>query len=54
MRRLDRLIVEHGTGIGMPVLGQILAGDCPKARTVSINGHCGINFPQPPELFMLR
>jgi hypothetical protein len=33
--RLDRLIEEHGAGIGLPVLGEMLAGDCPKARTVS-------------------
>ena len=33
------------------VLGEILAGDCPKARTVSINDRCGINFPQLPDLF---
>src|SRR6516165_8973402 len=44
--RLDRLIEEHGAGIGMPGLGEILAGDCPKARTVSINDRCGVNFPQ--------
>jgi hypothetical protein len=49
--RLDRLIEEHGAGIGMPVLGQTLAGDCPRARTVSINDRCGVNFPQLPELF---
>ena len=52
--RLDRLIEEHGAGIGLPVLGEILAGDCPKARTVSINDRCGVNFPQLPELFMQR
>ena len=33
------------------MLGEILAGDCPKARTVSINDRCGINFPQLPDLF---
>jgi hypothetical protein len=52
LRRLDRLIEEHGAGIGLPVLGEILAGDCPKARTVSINDRCGVNFPQLPDLFM--
>jgi hypothetical protein len=29
--RLDRLIEEHRAGIGMPVLGQLLAGDCPRS-----------------------
>ena len=52
--RLDRLIEEHGGGMGMTVLGEILAGNCPKARTVSINDWCGVNFPQLPDLFMTR
>ena len=52
--RLDRLIEEHGAGIGLPILGEILASDCPKARTVSINDWCGVNFPQLPDLFMTR
>jgi hypothetical protein len=38
--------------MGMPVLGEVLAGDCPRAKTVSINDRCGVHFPQPPELFM--
>jgi hypothetical protein len=50
--RLDRPIEELGAGIGMPVLGQVLAGDCPRARTVNINDRCGVHFP--PELFMRR
>jgi hypothetical protein len=33
--RLDRMIEEHGAGIGMPVLGQLVAGDCPCRPT-----HC--------------
>jgi hypothetical protein len=36
--RLDRLIEEHGAGIGMTVLGEILAGDCPRARSASMTG----------------
>jgi hypothetical protein len=48
--RLDRLIEERGTGMGMPVLGS--PGCCPRTRTVSINDRCGVNFPQLPELFM--
>jgi hypothetical protein len=38
----------------MPGWGSLLAGDCPRARTVSINDRCGVNFPQLPELFMRR
>jgi hypothetical protein len=52
LRRLDRLIEEHGPAIGLPILGEIVAGDCPRARTVSINDRCGVNFPQLPDLFM--
>jgi hypothetical protein len=52
--RLDRLIEEHGAGIGLPVLGQVLAGDCPRARSISINDRCGVNFSQLPDLFMRR
>ena len=51
--RLDRLLAEHGAGMGLPVLGQILAGDCPRAGSASINERCGVNFPQLPELFMV-
>ena len=47
-------IVEHGAGIGLPVLGEILAGDCPKAKAAGIHDRCGVNFPQLPELFMRR
>jgi hypothetical protein len=49
--RLDRLIEEHGAGMGLPVLGQILAGACPYAASVSINDRCGVYFPQLPALF---
>jgi hypothetical protein len=50
--RLDRLIVEHGSGIGLPMLGQLLAADCPQSASVGIHDRCGVNFPQLPELFM--
>ena len=46
--RLDRLIEEHGVGMGLPVLGQLLARDCPYAASVSINDRCGVHFPQLP------
>jgi hypothetical protein len=38
----------------VPVLGQIMAGDCPRAHAVSINDRCGVHFPQLPDLFMRR
>jgi hypothetical protein len=49
--RLDGLIAEHGAGMGLPVLGQTLAGSCPYAASVSINDRCGVHFPQLPALF---
>jgi hypothetical protein len=50
--RLDRLIAEHGARMGLPVLGQLLAADCPRSASVGIHDRCGVNFPQLPALFM--
>lgn len=52
--RVDRLIEERGANMGLPVLGQILAADCPYAASASINERCGVYFPQLPELFPAR
>jgi hypothetical protein len=52
--RLDRLIEEHGAGIGQPVLGQLLAGDCPYAASARLTDRCGVHFPQLPVLFPPR
>ena len=46
--RLDRLIAKHGAGMRLPVLGQLLAGDCPRANSASIYERCDIGFPQLP------
>jgi hypothetical protein len=54
LMRLDRLIDEHGAGMGLPVLGQLLAGECPYAASASINDRCGVHFPQLPALFPAR
>jgi hypothetical protein len=54
LSRLDRLIAEHGAAMGLPVLGQILAGTCPHAASVSINDRCGVHFPQLSALFPAR
>ena len=35
--RLDRLIAEHGAGMGLPVLGQILASEWPLRHLGQIN-----------------
>jgi hypothetical protein len=48
---LERLIAEHGVGMGLPELRSILAADCPRAGSVTINDRCGIHYPQLPELF---
>ena len=52
--RLERLIAEHGAGMGLLVLGQLLAGDCPRLGRPGIYDCCGVNFPQLPGLFMPR
>jgi hypothetical protein len=31
--------------MGVPVLGQLLAGTCPYAASVSINDRCGVPLP---------
>jgi hypothetical protein len=48
---LERLIAEHGADMGLPELRTILAGDCPRAGSVTINDRCGVHYPQLPELF---
>lgn len=54
LQRLDRLIAEHGAGMGLPVLGQLLAGDCPRLGRPGIYERCGVGFPQLPGLLMPR
>jgi hypothetical protein len=49
---LERLIVEHGVDAALPELGSILAGDCPRQRSVGSYDRCGVHFPQLPGLFM--
>lgn len=45
--RLDRLIAEHGAGMGLPALRGVLAGDsCLHAGAVGIHDRCGVHFPQ--------
>jgi hypothetical protein len=52
--RLEWLIAEHGAGMGLPILGQLLAGDCPRINRPGIYERCGVGFPQLPGLFMPR
>ena len=51
--RLDRLLAHHGAAIGLPDLRTVLAGDCPRIRSVTID-RCGVHFPQLPGLFAAR
>jgi hypothetical protein len=37
--------------MGLPVLEQLLAGECPYAASARINDRCGVHFPQLPGLF---
>jgi len=43
---MARLIEQYGAGKGLPDLRTILAGDCPRAGSVSINDRCGVHYPQ--------
>jgi hypothetical protein len=45
--RLDvaRLIERHGADAKLPDLREILAGDCPRVRAVSIHDRCGVHYP---------
>jgi hypothetical protein len=49
--RLDRLLAEHGTDIGLPDLRVLLAADCAHIRSAEITNRCGVLFLQPPGLF---
>jgi hypothetical protein len=43
--RVVRLIEQHGTDARLPDLRHILAGDCPRVASVSINDRCGVHYP---------
>jgi hypothetical protein len=45
------LIAEHGAGMGLPELRDILAGDCSCAQATAIQERCGVFYPQLPMLF---
>jgi hypothetical protein len=45
---LDRLIAKHGADTGLPELRTVLAGDCPRIRSVAIHDRCGVYFPKLP------
>lgn len=47
-------LAEHGTELPLPELPELMAGDCPKHRSVSIYDKCRVHFPQLPRLFMPR
>ena len=38
--RLDKLIARHGPALPLPELRVLLAGDCPKSRSVSMYDKC--------------
>ena len=41
-----KLIAEHGADMRLPDLREILAGDCPRARSSSVVDRCGVHYPQ--------
>jgi hypothetical protein len=44
--RLDKLIAEHGTDMGLPDLAVRLAADCPKLSATNVAERCFVVFPQ--------
>jgi hypothetical protein len=38
--------------VGLPVLGEMLAGDCQRVAATGIYDQCGVNFSQLSDLFM--
>ena len=49
---LARLVAEHGEGMGLPDLRDVLAGDCPHAHAGAYHKRCAVYFPQLPALFL--
>jgi hypothetical protein len=49
--RVDKLIAEHGAGMGLSGLPSLLAADCPRGKEHSIYDRCGAYYPQLPRLF---
>jgi hypothetical protein len=41
-----RLIEQHGADARLPDLRAVLAGNCPRVASVSINDRCGVHYPQ--------
>jgi hypothetical protein len=41
-----KLIEQHGADARLPDLRHVLAGDCPRVASVSINDRCGVHYPQ--------
>src|SRR5689334_10762703 len=44
--RIDRLIEQHGTDMGLSSLCDVLAGDCPKREAVAVGTRCSVYYPQ--------
>jgi hypothetical protein len=44
--RVDQLIEQHGADMGLPELGDVLRGDCPKREAAAVGERCSIYYPQ--------
>jgi hypothetical protein len=49
--RTARLIREHGAGVGIPRLLELLAADCPRMIADKVHDPCGVHCPELPRLF---
>ena len=50
-RNAQKLIAEHGAGIGLPELKEKLAKGCPRLDSLSVHERCGVHYPHLPEMF---
>ena len=47
---LDKLIGQHGAGMGLPRLGTVLSADCPNANAIRPADRCFVIFPRLADL----
>jgi hypothetical protein len=47
-----KLITQNGADMRLPDLREILAGDCPRARSSAVVDRCGVHYPQPARVVL--
>ena len=46
LRRGRLRIQQHDADMGLPELGDVLRGDCPKREAVAVGERCSLYYPQ--------